>query len=145
MTHTNSVLVSLLLLAALWLPQCHSFQIKPTTTIGTTVSFTRWTPAIMTRRNSDPNSWQERAVELTASSSKQDQQQVQDSSSSSSSSNVSDSMKERLLVEASNTCGCSDTSTSRRKKKQKAPTQLLIVAGVGILAILVAAEEGMLF
>lgn len=58
-------------------------------------------------------------------------------------SNVSNSMKTRLLAEASNTCGCSTTPRSRRQKK--APTQLLLVVGVGILALLVAAEEGMLF
>jgi len=56
-------------------------------------------------------------------------------------SNVSNSMKTRLLAEASNTCGCSTTPRSRRQ----APTQLLLVVGVGILALLVAAEEGMLF
>jgi hypothetical protein len=57
--------------------------------------------------------------------------------------NVSSAMRQRLLEEASNTCGCSTKSLSKRRTK-KTPTQLLVVLGVGLLAMLVAAEEGML-
>ena len=57
--------------------------------------------------------------------------------------NVSSAMRQRLLEEASNTCGCSTTSLSKRRTK-KTPTQLLVVLGMGLLAMLVAVEEGML-